>query len=203
MAWVCTKLCRKNPYQLAEDVSGIGFRIADEIASRIGIHTDSDYRIRSGILYTLLQAGTEGHVFLPEEILLEKSAEMLGLKPEQIAPQITNLAIDRKLVIKEKSLEDNQKMKCIYGMTAYYAELNCARMLYELQQAFDGAERFTKVELDRLEKKDQEIGGGLSSGAGRPPAQGCDRSGAKWHLYPFRRTWNRKDDHDQHDYPLF
>ena len=37
-------------------------------------------------------------------------------------------------------------------MTAYYAELNCARMLYELQQAFDGAERFTKVELDRLEK---------------------------------------------------
>ena len=151
------KIMQENPYQLAEDVSGIGFRIADEIASRIGIHTDSDYRIRSGILYTLLQAGTEGHVFLPEEILLEKSAEMLGLKPEQIAPQITNLAIDRKLVIKEKSLENNQKMKCIYGMTAYYAELNCARMLYELQQAFDGAERFTRVELDRLEKKIRKL----------------------------------------------
>ncbi|MDE7201180.1 MAG: ATP-dependent RecD-like DNA helicase [Lachnospiraceae bacterium] len=151
------KIMQENPYRLAEDVSGIGFRIADEIASRIGIHTDSDYRIRSGILYTLLQAGAEGHVFLPEELLLEKAAEMLGLIPEQIEPQITNLAIDKKLVIKEKELENDQKMICIYGMSFYYAELNCARMLYELQQAFDGAERFTKVELERLEKKIKKL----------------------------------------------
>lgn len=151
------KVMQENPYKLAEDVSGVGFRIADEIASRIGIHTDSDYRIRSGILYTLLQAGTEGHVFLPEEMLLEKAAEMLGLTPEQIEPQIANLAIDKKLVIKEKKLDDTQKLKCIYGMSYYYAELNCARMLYELQQAFDGAERFTKVEMERLEKKIKKL----------------------------------------------
>ena len=56
---------RENPYRLAEDVSGVGFRIADEIAGKIGIHTDSDYRIRSGILYTLLQAVGEGHCYLP------------------------------------------------------------------------------------------------------------------------------------------
>ncbi|MDE7477096.1 MAG: ATP-dependent RecD-like DNA helicase [Lachnospiraceae bacterium] len=151
------KIMQENPYKLAEDVSGIGFRIADEIASRIGIHTDSDYRIRSGILYTLLKAGNEGHVFLPEELLLERAADMLGLKPEQIEPQITNLAMDKKLVIKEKNLDDNlehnQKLKCIYGISYYYAELNCARMLFELQQAFDGAERFTKVEMERLEQK--------------------------------------------------
>ena len=151
------KVMQENPYKLAEDVSGIGFRIADEIASRIGIHTDSDYRIRSGILYTLLQAGAEGHVFLPQEMLLEKAAEMLGLTPEQIAPQIANLAIDRKLVIKEKKTDDALKMTCVYGMSYYYAELNCARMLYELQQAFDGAERFTKVEMERLEKKIKKL----------------------------------------------
>lgn len=151
------KVMQENPYRLAEDVSGVGFRIADEIASRIGIHTDSDYRIRSGILYTLLQAGAEGHVFLPEEMLLDKAAEMLGLTPEQIEPQIANLAIDKKLVIKEKKLDDAQKLKCIYGMSYYYAELNCARMLYELQQAFDGAERFTKVEMERLEKKIKKL----------------------------------------------
>ncbi len=151
------KVMQENPYRLAEDVSGIGFRIADEIASRIGIHTDSDYRIRSGILYTLLQAGAEGHVFLPEEMLLEKAAEMLGLTPEQIEPQIANLAIDRKLVIKERDLDNAQKLKCIYGMSYYYAELNCARMLYELQQAFDGAERFTKVEMECLEKKIKKL----------------------------------------------
>ena len=50
---------QENPYRLAEDIDGVGFRIADEIATRIGIHTDSDYRIRSGILYTLLQATAE------------------------------------------------------------------------------------------------------------------------------------------------
>lgn len=151
------KIMQENPYRLAEDISGIGFRIADEIASKIGIHTDSDYRIRSGILYALLQAGAEGHVFLPEELLLEKAAAMLELTPEQIQPQIANLAIDKKLVIKEKEIENGQKMKCIYGMSFYYAELNCARMLYELQSAFDGAERFTKVEIDRLEKKIQKL----------------------------------------------
>lgn len=151
------KVMQENPYKLAEDISGIGFRIADEIASKIGIHTDSDYRIRSGILYTLLQAGAEGHVFLPEELLLEKAAAMLELTAEQIQPQIANLAIDKKLVIKEKEIENNQKMKCIYGMSFYYAELNCARMLYELQSAFDGAERFTKVEIDQLEKKIRKL----------------------------------------------
>lgn len=151
------KIMQENPYRLAEDVSGIGFRIADEIASRIGIHTDSDYRIRSGILYTLLQAGGEGHVFLPQEQLLEKAADMLGLAPEQIEPQITNLAIDKKLVIKQKELDDSQKIVCVYSMSAYYAELNCARMLFELQRAFDGAERFTRTELERLERKIEKL----------------------------------------------
>ncbi len=143
---------RENPYRLAEDISGIGFKIADEIASKIGIHTDSDYRIRSGILYTLIQAGAEGHVYLPQRQLLEKAAYMLELTEEQIEPQLANLAIDRKLVIKEKSGE-----KCIYGMSNYYAELNCARMLRELQESFEGAERLTKVERDRLEKKLQKL----------------------------------------------
>ncbi len=70
---------RENPYRLAEDVSGVGFRIADEIAGKIGIHTDSDYRIRSGILYTLLQAVGEGHCYLPLDLLLRRASELLGV----------------------------------------------------------------------------------------------------------------------------
>lgn len=147
------KVMQENPYKLAEDVAGVGFRKADEIASRIGIHTDSDYRIRSGILYTLMQAGSEGHIYLPEELLLEKAAAILGLAPEQLQPQVTNLAMDKKLVIKEKVSEDGHRQLCIYGMSFYYAELNCARMLCELQKAFDGADRFTGAEIGRLEKK--------------------------------------------------
>jgi exodeoxyribonuclease V alpha subunit len=151
------KVMQENPYKLAEDVTGVGFKIADDIATKIGIHTDSDYRIRSGILYTLLQAGGEGHVFLPEDLLLQKAAVILGLTPEQIEPQVENLAIDKKLVIKLKDQEDGTRMKCIYGMSFYYAELNCARMLYELQNAFEGADRFTPTELKRLEDKVRKL----------------------------------------------
>ena len=114
---------RENPYRLAEDVSGVGFRIADEIAGRIGIHTDSDYRIRSGILYTLLQAVGEGHCFLPLELLLRRASELLGVSEENIRPQVDNLIMDRKLVAKGDA---------VFAATYYYAELNCANMLRNL-----------------------------------------------------------------------
>ena len=117
----------ENPYRLAEDITGVGFKIADEIAAKVGIHTDSDYRIRSGILYVLLQGAQEGNVYLPMELLLQRAAELLGLTVEQIEPQIMNLMMDKKLVIKEK---DGQK--AVYAMSYYYAELNCARMLHDL-----------------------------------------------------------------------
>ncbi|MCD8038323.1 MAG: ATP-dependent RecD-like DNA helicase [Lachnospiraceae bacterium] len=142
------KVMQENPYRLAEDISGIGFRIADEIAAKIGIHTDSDYRIRSGMLYTLVQAGAEGHVYLPAQALLERAAAMLELTREQIEPQLENLAIDRKIVIKEKDGE-----RCVYSKAAYYAELNCARMLFELQRAFGDADMLTDMEKERLEDK--------------------------------------------------
>ena len=73
---------KENPYKLAEDISGVGFRIADEIASKIGIHTDSDYRIRSGLLYVLLQATGEGHCYLPLELLLRRAAVLLEVAEE-------------------------------------------------------------------------------------------------------------------------
>ena len=120
-------IMRENPYQLAEDISGVGFRIADEIASRIGIHTDSDYRIRSGILYTLLQASGEGHIYLPDHVLKRRAALLLELEEEYIEPHLQNLAMDKKLIIKMKDEE-----KRVYATSYYYAELNCARMLHDL-----------------------------------------------------------------------
>ena len=58
---------RENPYRLADDIPGVGFKMADEIAQKVGIFTDSDFRIRSGILYTLMQATGQGHTCLPKE----------------------------------------------------------------------------------------------------------------------------------------
>lgn len=120
-------IMKENPYRLAEDITGVGFRLADEIASKIGIHTDSDYRIRSGILYVLLQASMEGHTYLPSELLLERTAMLLGLSPEAIETQLGNLAIDRKLVIKSVG-----GRRCVYAASYYYTELQCARMLHDL-----------------------------------------------------------------------
>ena len=91
---------QENPYRLAEDISGVGFKIADEIAARIGIHTDSDYRIRSGLLYVLLLAVGEGHTYLPRQELIRRGAELLGVEESSLEIQLGNLCIDRKLIIK-------------------------------------------------------------------------------------------------------
>lgn len=116
-------ILKENPYRLAEDISGVGFRMADELASKIGIHTDSDYRIRSGILYVLMQAVGEGHCFLPADVLLERAQALLEVDRENIRPQLDNLMMDKKLVIKGDS---------VFTSSYYYAELSCAQMLREL-----------------------------------------------------------------------
>lgn len=116
-------ILKENPYRLAEDISGVGFRMADELAGKIGIHTDSDYRIRSGILYVLMQAVGEGHCYLPESVLLERAQALLEVDRENIRPQLDNLMMDKKLVIKGG---------CVFLTSYYYAELSCAQMLKEL-----------------------------------------------------------------------
>lgn len=146
----------ENPYRLAEDITGVGFKIADEIAAKVGIHTDSDYRIRSGILYVLLQGAQEGNVYLPMELLLQRAAELLGLTVEQIEPQIMNLMMDKKLVIKEK---DGQK--AVYAMSYYYAELNCARMLHDLNVSMGESggknDGLLPAEEQKLEERIREL----------------------------------------------
>lgn len=142
---------RENPYRLAEDVSGVGFRIADEIAGRIGIHTDSDYRIRSGILYTLLQAVGEGHCFLPLELLLRRASELLGVSEENIRPQVDNMIMDRKLVAKGDA---------VFAATYYYAELNCANMLRNLNIPMLEAENLPAQDMairKRLERMAENL----------------------------------------------
>ncbi len=123
-------IMRENPYRLAEDIQGVGFRIADEIAAKIGIHTDSDYRIRSGLLYTLQRAGGEGHCYLPADRLLSDAGELLELDPSLMEPQLQNLAMDKKLVIKMPVSGETQRR--VYATSFYYAELNCARLLRDL-----------------------------------------------------------------------
>ena len=142
------QVVEENPYRLADDISGIGFKIADEIASRIGIHTDSDYRIRSGLLYVLLQATGEGHTCLPKEDLLHRASTLLGVEEEQMETQLMNLCMDRKLVMKEQ----NGKVMVWYGQY-YYMELNVAKMLHDLNLECEMEESQIVKKLSKVEKQ--------------------------------------------------
>ena len=150
------RVMQENPYLLAEDITGVGFKTADEIAGRLGIHADSDYRIRSGILYALLQASGEGNMYLPEELLLEQASEVLGLSAGQISPQLVNLMMEKKIVIKEK-----KDSRIVYSMSYYYAELNCARMLHDLNVSLKESQGLLASEEAALLQKIRLLEAGL------------------------------------------
>ena len=139
---------QENPYRLADDISGVGFKIADEIAYRIGIHTDSDYRIKSGMVYTLLQASGEGHVYLPKDELFQRAAELLGVDSSYMEKHLVDLAMDRKIVQKEQG-----DQILIYPAQYYYLELNTARMLRELDIFCPEDEKIVERRIVQIEKE--------------------------------------------------
>ena len=115
---------KENPYRLAEDIEGIGFRKADEIAQRAGIRPDSEFRLRSGVLYVLSLASAQGHIYLPQELLLKNAASVLSVEEDALGPALDALAIDRRIVRKT----DGETVR-VYESRMYYLELNCAHML--------------------------------------------------------------------------
>ena len=155
---------KENPYKMAEDIPGVGFKIADEIAARIGIHTDSDYRIRSGILYILLQASGEGHMYLPKEVLLKRARDLLGVEQEYMEKHLMDLSIERKIVIREIKREGAPVQTAVYAASYYQVELHVAQMLHTLnlqdtvkedvlEEKIERIQRGTGVELDEKQKE--------------------------------------------------
>ena len=158
------RIIKENPYRLAEDIAGVGFRTADEIAKKVGIREDSDFRIRSGLLYTLLGASSEGHTCLPEELLLRKAAELLRVPAEAVERHLNDLSMDRKLVRKIFSDAEGRERTFVYSSAAYYAELSTAVMLSRLNLTLETSDteidtllhrvsRQSKIELDERQKE--------------------------------------------------
>ena len=141
------RIIQENPYRMAEDVTGVGFKIADEIAHRVGIHLDSDFRIRSGIMYVLQQASLEGHTYLPEELLTRRACELLGVDASGVEKHYMDMAIDRKLILKQSEAEVQ-----IYASTFYYMELNVAVMLRELNVKYDFSETAVEQRIRKIEQ---------------------------------------------------
>jgi exodeoxyribonuclease V alpha subunit len=141
-------IIRENPYRLADDIDGVGFRTADEIAVRVGIRMDSDFRVRSGILYTLLQASGEGHTYLPETELTPRASKLLNVTAEQVEKQYMDLAIERKIILKQ--MEDQTQ---IYAASFYYMEANTATMLKRLNVSYDVSDAEIEQRIRGIEKK--------------------------------------------------
>lgn len=137
---------KENPYRLAEDIPGVGFKIADEIARKVGIFTDSDFRIQCGILYTLLQALGNGHTYLPEEELKVLASDLLKVEVSFMDKHLMDMQMEKKIVVREMEEEDGKKSRAVYSAQYYYLELNTAKMLCELNIRGD-------VPASRIEKK--------------------------------------------------
>lgn len=142
------EVMRQNPYKLAEDISGVGFRIADEIAKKIGIGSDSDFRIKAGMMHILQEAANQGHTYLPEDTLYQRTAEMLGIDGELISHHLMDMVIDKQLVVKPIGEEN-----AVYSSYFYYAELNSARMLLDLNVKSNYQETAFLKQMQSLERE--------------------------------------------------
>lgn len=144
-------IIKENPYKLAQDVRGVGFRVADDIARQMGMAHNSEQRIMSGLLYCLETAMYEGHTYLPKELLASRAEEILLIESDELEIPLNNLAMERKVVIKKTDERDE-----VYLSFVYYEELQSAVMLMDLQDAFLGF-GMTGEERDACRKTIQEI----------------------------------------------
>ena len=142
-------IIRQNPYKLADDSPGVGFKMADEIASKVGIFTNSDFRIQCGILYTLLQAVGNGHTYLPEEELKAGAAELLKVDPGAMDKHLMDMQMDRRLIVKETG-----QGRIVYAAQYYYTELNTARMLHDLNITGDEPEEDIRKRLAFIQEQE-------------------------------------------------
>ena len=155
---------QNNPYRLAEDIEGVGFRTADAIAARVGISRNSPYRIKSAILYVLNSALAQGDMFLLKEKLFSQTAELLDISGEELENCFIDLVMAKKLIAKNVEDENGNKIINVYTFQCYYLELSVAAKLKELNTITEedetlirdiirGIEKNNDISLDALQKK--------------------------------------------------
>ena len=143
------EIIENNPYKLADDMEGVGFKIADEIAKNSGMELDSPFRIKSGILYALSAAVSAGHTYYPMDALIEEARRLLGVfiaKPEEI---LTDLMIDRKVMVR-----DVDGIKAVYLYSVYHTELAIAHRLFALKFEDMPDEKAFDKDLHSIEKEE-------------------------------------------------
>ena len=155
---------KENPYQLADDIPGVGFKLADEIAGKVGILTDSDFRIKCGLLYTLLQAVGNGHTYLPKDQLLWQASQLIKVEPERMEKHLMDMQMEKRIVVKQRALPEDAAEPAVYAAQYYYLELNTAKMLHDLniqgdvpgdqiEERLKRIQEEEKIQLDELQQE--------------------------------------------------
>lgn len=143
------RVIRENPYRLAEDIDGVGFRTADEIAKQAGIQPDSEFRIRAALLYVLSRSAENGHTYLPKEVLFKDTEDLLGADIHDSDRIFTELQFEKKIVVKK----DGEGLR-VYASRFYRIESDIAVMLAEMNIC-DTSESDEKIaaKIRKLEKE--------------------------------------------------
>ena len=140
------KTIQENPYQLADDIVGIGFTTADKIAKTMGIASNSRYRIYAGTRFALNSFHIEGHTYAPKELLIKRTVELLNVEKEAVEEAIQNLALNQQI-----QLERREEDIIIYNMPYYYAETSVCNRLIELSRV-----KLEEIDID-IEKELEDI----------------------------------------------
>ena len=140
------KIVRENPYRLADDIAGVGFKTADEIALRMGFSPESSMRMKAGISFALSMAASNGHTYLLYEDLYEESKRLLGISEAEFESDIYELTIERKIVLKEVKGE-----RRVYNNNLYYMELTVARKLLDLNAKSENNYKVMEAKVKEVE----------------------------------------------------
>jgi exodeoxyribonuclease V alpha subunit len=135
---------RTNPYQVAEDVDGVGFMTADRIASKLGVFKDSEFRTRAAVIYILERSAKDGNTFLPSDILRSNLSDLMGKEPEGFQTAIDNLLVDGKINV----VNGDE----IYLSYYYNIETDAARRLIDLDDKPVSREIFSEGLIDEIER---------------------------------------------------
>ena len=166
------ELVRENPYRLATDIYGIGFKTADQIASALGIPPDAPQRIEAGTLYLLGQGADRGHVYLPRKTLTEDGEKLLGVPAARVDQAVSALAEIEQVVVEKRVDPDDPADTAIFLKSLHGAEAGVAARVkallvqpplpleIDLDRALDWFEKQERIELAREQR--QAIRSGLT-----------------------------------------
>jgi exodeoxyribonuclease V alpha subunit len=153
-------IVKENPYRLALDISGIGFKTADRIAQNMGIDPNSQMRAEAGIIHVLSELVDEGHIYYPYDKLMEKASSLLEVDSTILDAALIALKEQRRVVV-----EDHEDHRAVYLAPLYVAEVNVAKRLktlleaprqliqIDVERAIEWVQRVNGIELAEMQKE--------------------------------------------------